>query len=143
MNGRACLACARPLEGRQLKYCADEECATKRKREAWLMKTYGLTLEQFDKIVEFQEGKCPVTGRELFPENGKQMIHVDHDPSAGIVRGVVTAYANTRLIGRLRRWQTAQALADYLRDPPAVKALGEPVIAPGRPAKKRKKRSRK
>ena len=105
------------------------------------MRTYGLTLEQFDQIVSFQGGLCPITGRELFPENGKQLIHVDHDHSSGHVRGVVTAYANTRLIGRLRSWQTAQNLADYLRDPPATKALGGPVVAPGRPKKKRKKRS--
>ena len=104
------------------------------------MRTYGLTIEQFDQIVEFQGGLCPITGRELFPENGKQLIHVDHDHSSGIVRGVVTAYANTRLIGRLRSWQTAQNLADYLRDPPATRALGVPVVAPGRPKKKRKKR---
>jgi hypothetical protein len=107
------------------------------------MKTYGLTLEQFDQIVEFQGGKCPVTGRDLFPENGKQLIHVDHDHSSGIVRGVVTAYANTRLIGRLRSWTTAQALADYLRDPPATRALGGPVVAPGRPTKRRKKRGKR
>lgn len=107
------------------------------------MKLYGLTPEQFDEIVLFQNGLCPITGRELFPEGGKQLVHVDHDHSTGVVRGVVTAYANTRLIGRLRSWETAQALADYLRDPPATRALGGPVIAPGRPKKtKRKKRRR-
>lgn len=105
------------------------------------MKTYGLTLQQFNQIIEYQKGLCPISGRELFPKEGKQMIHVDHDHSTGVVRGVVTAYANTRLIGRLRSWRTAQNLADYLRDPPAVKALGAPVIAPGR--KTKKKRSRK
>lgn len=130
------------MEGRQLKYCSDEECVTRRKRELWLSRTYGLTLEEFNRIVEFQGGRCPVTGRELFPENGKQMIHVDHDHTTGYVRGVVTAYANTRLIGRLRDWKTAQRLADYLRDPPAVQALGAPVVAPGRPKKKRTKRRR-
>jgi hypothetical protein len=143
MNGRVCLACGNPLEGRQLKFCADPECVTKRKRAEHLMKLYGLTVEQFDQIVEAQGGLCPITKRPLFPEEGTQLVHVDHDHTTGIVRGVVTAYANTRLIGRLRSWETAQALADYLRDPPATRALGGPVIAPGRPKKtKRKKRRR-
>jgi hypothetical protein len=92
--------------------------------------------------VQFQEGRCPITGRELFPEGGKQAVHIDHDHSTGHVRGVVTAYANTRLIGRLRDWRTAQNLADYLRDPPATRALGAPVVAPGRPKTKRKRRKR-
>lgn len=147
MNGRVCLACGNPLEGRQLKFCADPECVTKRKRAEHLMKLYGLTVEQFDQIIEFQNGLCPITGRPLLAwneKNGKpQLIHVDHDHTTGVVRGIVTAYANTRLIGRLRSWETAQNLADYLRDPPATRALGGPVIAPGRPKKtKRKKRRR-
>lgn len=118
---------------------------TKRKREAHLMKTYGLTTKQFDEIVLFQNGLCPITGRPLFGKNaaGKpQLIHVDHNHQTGEVRGVVTAYANTRLIGRLRDWKTAQNLADYLRDPPATRALGGPVVAPSRPTK-RKKRSKR
>jgi hypothetical protein len=103
------------------------------------MKTYGLTLEQYQEIWDFQGGRCPITGREL---GDTSKPHVDHDHVSGHVRGIVTAYANTRLIGRLRSWQTAQNLADYLRDPPATRALGGSVVAPGRPAKKRKKRKR-
>jgi hypothetical protein len=138
-NGRECLSCGAALTGRQLKHCTDAECSERRRRAAHLLKVYNLTPEQFDQIVEHQGGLCPITKRPLFPDSGTQLIHVDHDHSTGIVRGVVTAYANTRLIGRLRDWRTAQNLADYLRDPPATKALGAPVVAPGRPKKKRKK----
>lgn len=141
-NGRECVSCQRPLVGRATKYCTDPECGDRRRRAAHLLKTYNLTPEQFDQIVEFQGGLCPITKRPLFPENGKQAVHIDHDHSSGHVRGVVTAYANTRLIGRLRSWETAQALADYLRDPPATRALGGPVVAPGRPKTKRKRRKR-
>lgn len=147
-NGRQCVACGRPLEGRALKHCKDPECSEKRRRAAHLLKLYNLTPEQFDQIVLFQDRKCPITKRPLFPVDAAgnplpQLIHVDHDHSTGIVRGVVTAYANTRLIGRLRDWRTAQNLADYLREPPAIQALGAPVVAPGRPKKTRKKGARR
>jgi hypothetical protein len=40
----------------------------------------------------------------------------------------------------LKNHQLAQWLADYLRDPPAVAALGRRVHAPGRPPRRRKKK---
>ena len=139
MNGKHCTACGRGLEGRQLKYCSDEVCAADRRYWAWVLKVYNLTREQYEAIVQQQGGKCPITGRPL---EGPRRPHIDHDHGTGVVRGVVTAYANTRLIGRLRDWTTAQRLADYLRDPPATKALGAPVVAAGRPKAKRKKKRR-
>jgi hypothetical protein len=105
-----------------------------------LWRVYNLTPEQYQAIWDHQGGICPITRRKL-GETSKP--HIDHDHVSGHVRGIVTAYANTRLIGRLRDYQTAQNLADYLREPPAEKALGERVIAPGRPKKTRKKRRRK
>ena len=84
------------------------------------MKTYGLTLADYDTILEFQEGVCPVCGKGFAAGTTP---HIDHE-HGGHVRGLVHSYCNTRLIGRLKDWQTAQRLADYLRDPPATKALG-------------------
>lgn len=136
-NGRQCVACERPLVGRATRFCTDEECKKQRQWVDRLWKTYNLTPEQFQKIWDHQKGLCPITGRKL---GDTSKPHIDHDHVSGHVRGIVTAYANTRLIGRLRDHRTAQALADYLREPPAEKALGERVIAPGRPKKARKKR---
>ena len=139
MNGRACQACGRPLEGRQLKFCADEVCSTERKRWAWILKTYNLTKEQYEAILEHQGNVCGLC-KEPFKES--QTPHIDHDHKTGYVRGIVHAYCNTRLLHRLRFWETAQKVADYLRWPPAVAALGGPVVAPGRPKKTRKRRKR-
>ena len=139
-NGRFCQACDRPLEGRQIKYCKDEECAKQRRWVDWLWRTYNLTPEMYQAIWDHQGGRCPITGREL---GDTSKPHIDHDHVEGHVRGIVTAYANTRLIGRLRNWRTAQNLADYLRDPPAEKALGQRVLAPGRPKKKRTTKKRR
>lgn len=90
----------------------------------------------YHRIIEHQKGLCGLC-HEPFKEG--QTPHIDHDHKTGYVRGVVHAYCNTRLLHRLRYWETAQKVADYLRRPPAVAALG-PVVAPGRPPKKRKKR---
>lgn len=101
-----------------------------------MLKVYGLTPTQYLAILEQQDFKCGCCGKPF--KEGKTP-HVDHE-HGGHVRGIVCAYCNTRLIGRLKSHDMAQRLADYLREPPAVQALGFPVIAPGRPKKKRRRR---
>ena len=137
-NGVFCVHCGGMLTGRQKKYCS-AACSKRAGRAAWIMKVYGITLEEWDIIWEFQGGKCPITGR--VPREG-ETFHLDHE-HGGAVRGIVSPYANTRLIGRLKDHETAQRLADYLKSPPATTALGREVIAPGRPKKKRQPRKRK
>ncbi|XVU22572.1 endonuclease domain-containing protein [Actinoplanes sp. CA-054009] len=139
MTERVCVVCGTPLKGPQRKYCADELCKATGRRADWLIKTYALTLAEYDLIVKAQGGVCGVCKK---PFKSGQTPHIDHEHGKH-VRGVVHPYCNTRLIGRLRDWETAQGLADYLRDPPAVKALGGPRVAPGRPAKKRVYRRRR
>lgn len=137
MTDRVCTTCGGGLTGRQLKYCK-EECAKQAARAAWILKTYGLTMEQYQKIWDLQSGLCGVCHKP-FAEGSTP--HIDHEHGAH-VRGLVHAYCNTRLIGRLKSWELAQNLADYLRNPPAIAALGEATIAPGRPPKKRRRRRR-
>ncbi|WP_372494945.1 endonuclease domain-containing protein [Micromonospora salmantinae] len=123
------------LTGQQRKYCADPECKRLGQRAEWVFKTYGITLRQFDEILEFQDGKCGVCRKKFRDE---ETPHIDHEHGAH-VRGLVHAYCNRRLIGRLKSAELAQGLADYLRDPPAVAALGVKVIAPGRPSEKKRR----
>lgn len=131
----ACVVCGGQLRGPQRKY-DKPECAAVGSRATWVLKTYGITLEQFDQILAFQDGVCGCC-RKPFREN--ETPHIDHEHGAH-VRGLVHAYCNTRLIGRLKSWEAAQNLADYLKNPPAVAALGEAVMAPGRTARKRRRR---
>lgn len=95
-------------------------------------------MEDYALIYAHQGGRCAVCGKTFL--DGKTP-HIDHE-HGGHVRGIVCAYCNTRLIGRLKSHELAQRLSDYLREPPAVTALGHPVIAPGRPKTKRRKRRR-
>lgn len=133
-----CSGCGRELTGRQKKWCADPECKRWALRVAWIWKVYGLTEADYADIYAFQDGKCAVCGKSFL---GGKTPHIDHE-HGGHVRGIVCAYCNTRLIGRLKSHELAQRLSDYLREPPAVAALGRPVIAPGRPKTKRRKRKR-
>lgn len=140
---RLCICgCGIVLTGRQLKF-ASEACKKIGNREAWIMKTYGITLKEWNLIWLEQGEKCAICGRK--PRVG-ETFHLDHEHSvgqSGPVRGIVCPYDNTRIIGRLKSHERAQALADYLRDPPATRALGREVIAPGRPRKKRTYRKRR
>lgn len=131
-----CQGCGRQLTGQQRKWCADPGCKKTALRWAWILKVYGLTPDDYDRIYAHQGGKCAICHKKFQP--GKTP-HIDHE-HGGHVRGILCAYCNTRLVGRLKSHQLAQWLADYLRDPPAVKALGRMIIAPGRPPKRRKKR---
>ena len=100
-----------------------------------MTRIYGLTVRQYEEILEYQEGRCGCCGKPF--KEGKTP-HIDHE-HGGPVRGVVCAYCNTRLIGRLKSADLAQRLANYLTTPPAVIAVGY-IVAPGRPKRKRRRK---
>lgn len=140
MSERQCVVCLGPLTGNQRKYDTPE-CAKSGKRAGHLGAVYGITAEQWVALWDAQGNKCAICGRG--PRHG-ETFHVDHEHTkgpAGIVRGILCAYCNTRLVGRLKDHQRAQALADYLRDPPALRVIGE-VVAPGRPHRRTKRRKK-
>ena len=133
-----CSFCGQLLTGKRLKYC-DDECSKQAARWRWVLKTYGLTPEDYERILLQQGYRCGCCGKPF--KEGKTP-HIDHE-HGGHVRGIVCPYCNTRLIGRLKSHELAQRLADYLLNPPAVEALGAKVVAPGRPPKKRKPRKKR
>lgn len=136
-----CIVCGGLLVGRQKKYCS-AGCQKQAGRAAWVEKTYGITLAEWDRILAEQGGGCGICER---PPRANETFHLDHEHAsgqAGPVRGILCPYCNTRLIGRLKDHTKAQKMADYLRDPPATRALGRVVVAPGRPKAKRRPRKR-
>lgn len=136
---RECVVCGGQLTGAKRKYCGPD-CSKQGSRAEWVLKTYGITLAEWDQIWAFQGECCAICKRA--PREG-ETFHLDHEHASGQsgpVRGILCPYCNTRLVGRLKSAERAQALADYLKNRPAVLALGREVIAPGRPPKKRKAR---
>lgn len=68
---------------------------------AWILKsTYGITLEQYDKMLENQKGVCLICGN-LPSEHGKskqsKVLHIDHDHESGEVRGLLCSRCNGAL----------------------------------------------
>jgi len=66
-----------------------------------LMRKYGITVEQYDAMLEGQGGGCFICGRPPRPDIS---LHVDHDHSTGQVRGILCFCCNN-------------ALADFQDDP--------------------------
>lgn len=62
-------------------------------RSEFLMYEHGITIEQFQKIVEEQEHTCPICKR-LFINMSPKNIHVDHDHVTGKIRGVLCVKCN-------------------------------------------------
>lgn len=70
-------------------------------RRSHLKRKYGMTIEEYDAMLEGQGGGCFICGRPPRPDIS---LHVDHDHSTGKVRGILCFCCNN-------------ALADFREDP--------------------------
>src|SRR6185295_20354622 len=79
---------------------------------------YGLTEEQWDRLVAFQGNRCAI--RETATPGGRgESWHIDHDPETRKVRGLLCHQCNVS-IGNLRHDpKIIMAAAEYLASPPA------------------------
>src|SRR3990172_11927928 len=80
-------------------------------RDLRLRRTYGLSIEQYDKMFQNQEGKCKICRRTT-----TYTLHVDHDHKGSKrVRGLLCFGCNHRLLGRgLENAEMHRRAADYL-----------------------------
>ncbi len=98
---------------------------------------YGITIEEYNILLEFQEGKCAICGRP--PKNRR--LAVDHDHKTGEVRGLLCMRCNQTLHERVDMEWLANAY-EYLDVPPVFDALGRiPVGKRGRIKKNRRSRN--
>lgn len=89
---------------------------------AWILKTYGLTKEQYDQLYASQEGRCYICRRAT---GRTRRLSVDHDHKTGFVRGLLCRPCNT-FLGHLRDDPEGfERGASYLRQPPAFDVIGE------------------
>jgi hypothetical protein len=116
--GRSCRKCGDPVDGRR-HHCATcaRVIAARSSRYRHVARRYGLSPEQYDRLVIAQAGRCAACG-EPPPATGtptQRYLHVDHDHDTGRVRGLLCHPCNLTLgyarddPDRLRR------LIDYLR----------------------------
>lgn len=109
--------------------------ATKKRnrRDSYLQRVYGITLQQYKTILARQSGTCAICGKRPKPASN---LHVDHDHKSGIVRGLLCWYCNRRLVGRHHDGRLLRAAADYLDN----KSWGHSEwIVPKKKRKRRKK----
>lgn len=93
---RNCKQCSHALNGN---YRSGRPAKRTRKdRERWLRKKYGITLAEYESMLEQQQGLCAICGTDApggpTPESA---FHVDHDHSTGRVRGLLCRACNTAL----------------------------------------------
>jgi len=81
-------------------------------RENHLKKTYGITSEQYNQLLEKQEYCCAVCGKHESDE--KKRLSVDHNHITGEIRGLLCTMCNYRHVGRHRDSSLLRKIADYL-----------------------------
>lgn len=70
----------------------------RRLRSARLQKAYGITVDDFDRMLAEQGGRCAICRRTKEEAGGRgEHLHVDHDHETGRVRGLLCHACNTRL----------------------------------------------
>ena len=80
-------------------------------RKSYLKRKYGLTLEQYDAMLEAQGGGCFICGR---PPRDDISLHLDHDHSTGKVRGILCFCCNNALADLREDSQLLQKAVTYL-----------------------------
>ena len=102
-----------------------------RRRNSYLLRKYGITLEQYDEMYERQQGCCAVCLRHS--EEFTRRLAVDHNHKTREVRGLLCNYCNHRLIGRHTDADLLRRMASYLE-------VGTGWFTPEPKKKKKKKR---
>lgn len=111
-------------------YCTP--CAEEYARSWRYLRTYGITLEEYEAILAHQDGKCAICGkppRTAKTHKGKaqplasKRLAIDHDHKTGAVRGVLCWHCNHRLLGVSQDPEVFRQAARYLEHPPADTAL--------------------
>lgn len=129
INGKQCSKCLnhRPAaefprtKTRYASYC--NTCWTRVRREYRLKKCYNLTLDDYETMFTFQQGKCAICSRPP-----KSTLHIDHDHKTGMVRGLLCWHCNVLLGKSKDNVDRLAAAVRYLQSPPATQALGTPRI---------------
>jgi hypothetical protein len=88
----------------------------------WILKTYGITSEQYEALYEAQGGVCYICVRAT----GKtRKLAVDHDHATGYVRGLLCKPCNSVLAHFRDDANAAIRLITYLDHPPAFDMIGK------------------
>jgi hypothetical protein len=82
-------------------------------RRGHFRRRYGITIEQYDQLLEAQGGGCALCGVKENPD-GRRLC-VDHDHETGAIRGLLCRLCNTALHKFETRSASAERLVEYLK----------------------------
>lgn len=84
-------------------------CQCNRCRKSTILKcSYGITVDDYDKLFELQDGKCKICKRS-------EKLHVDHCHTSGKIRSLLCKECNQALGLFREEIQSLQAAIDYLQ----------------------------
>jgi hypothetical protein len=102
-------------------------------KRAWDLRHRGgctdpfLCSENLEKLWEYQNGVCALTGLPIeLKATGLSLAHIDHCHKTGLIRGFITAAANSKYLAGLEYLEERSILPfatdhvrEYLNNPPA------------------------
>ena len=80
-------------------------------RRSYLKRKYGISIEQFEMMLEEQCGVCAICGK---PRPEERTLHIDHDHKTGEIRGLLCFRCNNALGDFEEEYELFQKAADYL-----------------------------
>lgn len=84
----------------------------RRRKKYALRYNFGMTLEEFDALLEKQDGKCAICRRDP----GSRSLHVDHNHETGAIRSLLCHGCNTALGLLMEDPEIGRALVAYMED---------------------------
>lgn len=90
-----------------------KECSSNYDYKFRLKRVYGLTQEEYDFMLEKQEGRCAICRNKP----GKRRLNVDHNHKTGQIRGLLCGRCNHKLLGSgNENSDILRRAADYLEN---------------------------
>ncbi|MFI2031382.1 endonuclease VII domain-containing protein [Streptomyces buecherae] len=130
---RQCARCERSRAERfyspRGRVCQSCRTATRRRasRDARIRATYGLTAEEYARLLEHQGGRCAIC-----LETRRGHLAVDHSHKSGAIRGLLCGRCNGTLLARgaRDRPEVLRRAAEYLESYPCDAVLGRRYVPP-------------
>lgn len=104
-----------------------------RARTTRLWELYRITDEDYEAVLAHQNGVCAISG-----VSSSRHLNIDHCHATGLFRGLLGPWANKGLSFFNDNPALLRAAADYLEDPPAVRAIGPHYGLLGKAKRKKK-----
>ena len=90
------------------------KCEKERSKERHIFKDFGITLKDYDKILEKQDNGCKICGIKI--PGGQGRFHIDHDHVTGKIRGLLCSNCNLALGNAKDDIKILAAMIQYLID---------------------------